>query len=151
MQGQFLLGPQTEGRFALAQRSPTLVGSICRDNLPSVRHESRLTLARGGSSNGSGLIHRPESPLSGGVRDDTRWLGDSTLLAKFTLSPRQYKWLRRRVLCDVKTACDWAKMSQSSRQLSMRIPICLRGERAALMHRVKVWGARDSPNGRTLY
>ncbi len=27
----------------------------------------------------------------------------------------------------------------------MRIPICLRGERAASMHFVKVWGARDCP------
>ncbi len=33
----------------------------------------------------------------------------------------------------------------------MRIPICLRGKRAASMHRVKVWGAMDSPNGRILY
>ncbi len=32
----------------------------------------------------------------------------------------------------------------------MRIPIC-KGERAASMHCVKVRGARDSPNGRTLY
>ncbi len=33
----------------------------------------------------------------------------------------------------------------------MPIPICRRGERTACMHRVKVRGARDSPNGRTLY
>ncbi len=31
----------------------------------------------------------------------------------------------------------------------MQIPICRRGERAVSMHRVKVRGARDSPNGRT--
>ncbi len=48
-------------------------------------------------------------------RNDTRWLGDSMLLAKLTLSPRQHKLLRRRVLCDVETASDWARMSQSSR------------------------------------
>ncbi len=34
---QARLGPKTEGRFAFAQRSPTIVGSVCRDNLPSVR------------------------------------------------------------------------------------------------------------------
>ncbi len=39
-------------------------------------------------------------------RNDTRWLGDSMLLAKLTLSPRRSKWLRRRVLCNVKTASD---------------------------------------------
>lgn len=33
----------------------------------------------------------------------------------------------------------------------MRTPIYLRGERAASMHLVKVCGARDSPNGRTVY
>ncbi len=30
---------------------------------------SRLALARSGPSNGPGLIHRPESPLRGGIRD----------------------------------------------------------------------------------
>ncbi len=48
-------------------------------------------------------------------RNETRWLGDSMLLAKLTLSPRHPKWLRRRVFCHVKAACDWARMSQSSR------------------------------------
>ncbi len=109
---------------------------------------SYLALARGDPFNRPGLIHRPESPLRGGVRDflpwrklrgaesswltplrqllssalsitvprnETRWLGDSTLLAKLTLSPRQPKWQRKRVLCDVKTASDWARISQSSR------------------------------------
>ncbi len=47
-------------------------------------------------------------------RNDTHWLGHSMLLAKLTLSPRQPKWLRRRV-CDAKSACDWARMSQSLR------------------------------------
>ncbi len=47
-------------------------------------------------------------------RNKTRWLGNSMLLEKLTFSPRQSKWLRR-VLCDDKTACDWARMSQSSR------------------------------------
>ncbi len=46
-------------------------------------------------------------------RNNICWLGDSIVLAKLTLCPRQSKWLRRRVLCDVKTACDWARMSQS--------------------------------------
>ncbi len=31
-------------------------------------------------------------------RNENRWLGDSMLLAKLTLSPRQHKWLRRRRL-----------------------------------------------------
>ncbi len=48
-------------------------------------------------------------------RNETRWLGDSMLLAKLTLSPKQHKWPRRRVLCDVETASDWERMSQSSR------------------------------------
>ncbi len=61
-------------------------------------------------------------------RNETRWLGNSILLAKLILSPRKSKWLRRRVLCDVETASDWAKMSQSSRKLSMRIHICRRRE-----------------------
>ncbi len=47
-------------------------------------------------------------------RNNICWLGDSIVLAKLTLCPRQSKWLRRRVLCDVKTACDWARMSQST-------------------------------------
>ncbi len=42
-------------------------------------------------------------------RNKTHWLRDSMLLAKLTLSPRQPKWLRRRVLCDVETASDWAR------------------------------------------
>ncbi len=54
------------------------------------------------------------------------------LLAKLILSPWQSKWLRRRVLCDAETACDWARMSQSLRLLSMQIHICLRGERASM-------------------
>ncbi len=83
-------------------------------------------------------------------RNNICWLGDSIVLAKLTLCPRQSKWLRRRVLCDVKTACDWARMSQSSRYLSMRLPICLRGEREPHPC-LKVRRARDSPNGRTLY
>ncbi len=79
-------------------------------------------------------------------RNKTHWLGDSRLLAKLTLSPRQSKWLKMRVLCDVKPTCDWARMSQLSRNLSMQIPICRRGERAASMHRVKVWRAREDLN-----
>ncbi len=43
-------------------------------------------------------------------RNINRLLGDSLLLAKLTLSPRQSKCLRRRVLCDVKTACNWDRM-----------------------------------------
>ncbi len=38
--------------------------------------ESCLALARAGSSNGSGLMHRPESPLRGGVHDAIGWSGD---------------------------------------------------------------------------
>ncbi len=48
-------------------------------------------------------------------RNDIHWLGDSVLLAKLTLSPRHSKWLRRRVLCDISSASDWTKTSQSSR------------------------------------
>ncbi len=48
-------------------------------------------------------------------RNEICWLGNIMLLAKLNLSPRQSKWLRRRVLCYVETASDWARMSQSSR------------------------------------
>ncbi len=48
-------------------------------------------------------------------RNDIRWLGDSALLAKLTLSPRRSKWLRMRVLCESSSTSDWARMSQSSR------------------------------------
>ncbi len=64
MQARLLFRPKAEGRFALVRHSPTLVGSVCRDNLPSVPCiGSRLALARRGPSNGPELIHRPESPL----------------------------------------------------------------------------------------
>ncbi len=33
-------------------------------------------------------------------RNDTRWLGDSMLLSKLTLSPKQHKWLRRSQRCN---------------------------------------------------
>ncbi len=47
--------------------------------------------------------------------------------------------------------------SASNRSMESRygfrvnFPICRKGESAASMPRVKVWGARDRPNGRTLY
>ncbi len=42
-------------------------------------------------------------------------LAGSALLAKLTLNPRHYKWMRRRDLCDNNSTSDWARMSQSSR------------------------------------
>ncbi len=182
--------------FAFAQRPPTCVGGVCRDNFPGVDqpHGHALLhppwLLPGGQGCYTGLIHpdmqasmtpcvvwnpwfqpalkgayaeqapavtlamlRPYRPsilwntLSGRAvsllkvaasfwmararsgaitalmraesrtvpRNDTRWLGDSALLAKLTLSPRRSKWLRMRVLCESSSTSDWARMSQSSR------------------------------------
>ncbi len=55
------------------------------------------------------------SPDKKVIRQHAEALRDEALLVKLTLSPRQHKWLRRRVFCDVETASDWARMSQSLR------------------------------------
>lgn len=47
-------------------------------------------------------------------RNEIRWLGDSELLAKLTLSTRHSMWLRRRDLWDTSSASDWARMSYCS-------------------------------------
>ncbi len=46
-------------------------------------------------------------------RNEACWLGESELLAKFTLRPRHSKWLRKRDLWYISSASDWAKMSHS--------------------------------------
>ncbi len=56
--------------------------------------------------------------------------------------PRCSRWLRRRVLCDSSSPSDWARMSQSSRWLRMRIRLCLRGERVHAL-RKSVGGQRQ--------
>ncbi len=87
--------------------------------------DSRLALARGGSSNGSGLIHRPESPLRrGGVRD-----------AKLLLEPSVSLGQNEPVV----EVVEYADSHLSQRGESRIHASC------------KSAGARNSPNGRTLY
>ncbi len=55
-------------------------------------------------------------------RNEISWLGDSALLANFTLSPRHSKCLRITDLWYISSSSDWARMSQSSRKFKLRIP-----------------------------
>ncbi len=82
MQARLLLGPKTEGRFAVAQRSsnPCWKCLSWQPSFCALCLRSRLALASGGPSNGPGLIHRPESPLRGEAADGAlcfsqNWMG----------------------------------------------------------------------------
>ncbi len=60
-------GVRTKGRRSVCPRTAKLLSWQSSFCAPCLR--SRLALARGGPFNEPGLIHRPESPLRGGVRD----------------------------------------------------------------------------------
>ncbi len=78
-------------------------------------------------------------------RKTARYLGNSWLLCGLMINPRRSKWLSNSSLWAASSRSDLARTSQSSRYgFKIWIPICLRGERAASMHFVKVRGARDS-------
>ncbi len=68
--------PSTNGRRLVCLRTapPTCVGGVCRDNFPAVDqpHGPRPSSSIVGSSRGSGLSHRPDSPWYAGVRDAMR-------------------------------------------------------------------------------
>ncbi len=95
-----------------AMRPSLLWNALMGQAVPLLKEAASFCMARARSGATTDLIWAESRTVP---RNDIRWLRDSALSAKLTLSPQCSRWLRRRVLCDSGSTSDWARINQSSR------------------------------------